>query len=899
MPHGSLKIIPGVDTNKTPALNEAAVSKSNLIRFFPDRNNLGLAQKLGGWTKYINYNNFPNVIRSLKAWQDLELSNWLAIGCEGSNGLFVYNATDQSTPQNITPTNYENSFFPNGTTLGISTTAGSNFLTVFTTVNVTSNDFVYFPTYVAVGNLLLYGAYDIVTSGSGQYTINANANVIIGTISAVPLGGSDRTVTVFFQFPHNFSIGQTVYTTGVVDTSFNSSVTKNVITAITESSISYVQFGNNSAANSFGGVVTPAYDYAGSPPLFNLPSGNSLVTVTLNNHPFFAGDTFNVIVPTDVGGITLSGLYTVVNRISNNTFTISAQQIAKTSEFTGSISGTTLTVSAVTTGTNYVTNPVKPGMIITGAGIAANTIVVSQTSGTTGGVGSYTVSVSQTVSSTTITSNSIYENGGQILEEFFISSVALSSGPNILYGGDGSPTAVYGADVYSSGDVSTGITGIPVTATDWSLDNWGQILMANPTGGTIYYWSPVGSAVLNASYVPNAPLFNEGIFVAMPQRQLIAYGSTSTTFQDPLLVRWSDVEDFTVWTAQANNQAGSYRIPTGTRIVGGMQVAQQALLWTDLDLWAMQYVGGLNVYGFNKIGSNAGLIARKAMAQLGGVTYWMGQKQFFRLAGSGPEVIPCPVWDQIFQNIYVSPVTGEVDANGKPWTDRIRCAPNTQFNEVSWHFPAAKIPVYDENGEPTDQWTDGNGEVNAYVKYNIALNQWDYAYQNPDHAQNVLVGRTAWIDQSVIGPPVAAATRGSIPAELEFSYVYQHETSNDADGEPINASFQTGYFALTEGDEQIFVDQVWPDMKWGTTSGDQDAKVNITFYVTNYPTDPPQVFGPYEMTESVQYLSVRMRGRLLSIGVSSKINDPVQPGDLDTFWRLGNIRYRFQQDGKY
>lgn len=912
MPHGSLKIIPGVDTNKTPALNEAAVSKSNLIRFFPDRNNLGLAQKLGGWTKYVNYNGFPDVIRALKSWQDLEFTNWLATGCQGNDGLLVYNATEtpSEAPQAISPTTFANDFRPDGTAFGISTSAGDDFITIYTDISLSVNDFVYFPTYVYVGNILLYGVYDIVTAGTNQYAINVGANVPIGSISAVPITAPsppnvDRTVTITFQNFHNFSIGQTVYVTSVTNTSFNSPIVKNVITATTQNTITYIQYGNSTAETSFGGVVTPAYDYSGSPPLFNLPNNSSSVTVTLNNHPFFAGDTFNVVIPTEVGGVTLSGLYTVTSRITSpgseilsNSFIINAGEVAKISEFTGSISGTTLTVSAVNTGSGYVTNPIKLGMVITGSGIAANTIVTAQLSGTTGGVGTYTVSVSQTVSSTTINSNSIYENGGQIRENFFISRAATSQGSNVLYGGDGSAFGVYGADLYSDGRVAVGISGNPISATDWSLDNWGQILIANPVGGAIYYWSPVGSGILNASYVPNSPIFNEGVFVAMPQRQLIAYGSTSTTFQDPLLVRWSDVEDFTVWTASATNQAGSYRIPTGTRIVGGMQVAQQALLWTDLDLWAMQYVGGLSVYGFNKIGSNAGLIARKAMAQLGGVTYWMGQKQFFRLAGNGAEVIPCPVWDQVFQNIYVSPTTGEVDANGKPWTDRIRCAPNTQFNEISWHFPAAKVPVYDENGEPTDQWTDGNGEVNAYVKYNIALNQWDYAYQNNQNPA-VLVGRTAWIDQSVIGPPVASATTSSIPNTIPIPYVYQHETSNDADGAAINASFQTGYFALTEGDEQIFIDQVWPDMKWGTTSGDQDAKVNITFYVTNYPTDPPQVFGPYEMTENTQYLSVRMRGRLLSIGVSSKISNPVDPGELDTFWRLGNIRYRFQQDGKY
>jgi hypothetical protein len=53
MTHQSFKIIPRVDTTKTPALNEAAISQSQLIRFVPDRTLGGIVQKLGGWSKYV------------------------------------------------------------------------------------------------------------------------------------------------------------------------------------------------------------------------------------------------------------------------------------------------------------------------------------------------------------------------------------------------------------------------------------------------------------------------------------------------------------------------------------------------------------------------------------------------------------------------------------------------------------------------------------------------------------------------------------------------------------------------------------------------------------------------------------------------------------------------------
>lgn len=71
---------------------------------------------------------------------------------------------------------------------------------------------------------------------------------------------------------------------------------------------------------------------------------------------------------------------------------------------TGSISGTTLTVSAVTDGT------IVAGATVAGTGVTAGTLIVSQLTGTTGGTGTYTVSASQTVSSTAIITTRVTGN---------------------------------------------------------------------------------------------------------------------------------------------------------------------------------------------------------------------------------------------------------------------------------------------------------------------------------------------------------------------------------------------------------------------------------------------------------------------------------------------------------
>lgn len=802
MPHATLKLIPGTDTNKTPTLNEAAISYTDLVRFMPDRTGLGLVQKLGGWTRFVS-GGFSNAIRALKAWSDLEYTNYLAIGGEGTVGAQVYRESDGSildvTPRTITDD------LTTGVTYGITTASNSTVLTLYT-VNVPSSaSYIFFPTIINVGNVNLLGPYDITTIGANFVTFEVPSILTpISKISAVT-AGSDRTVTIRFAAPHSFFAGQSIYVGGVDVSSFNGTF---VISSIDTFSITYTQAGVTTATSSNGGTVCPVVTLGGLPPEFTTTISSNTVIVNLTNHGYSVGDTFNVTVATTIGGITLSGLYTIT-KIS------SADQFEITSEF-------------------------------------------AATSNATG-----------------------YENDGKIRAVSYVSIVNADQGDNFVYGG-----GVYGEGEYSSGFVPAPTNGTAITAADWSFDNWGSILVANPKNGALYYWQPVGSAVQNLSYMPNAPVYNTGAFVAMPQRQVIAYGSSFGSIQDPLLVRWCDLEDFTTWNGTANNQAGSYRIPTGSRIVGGLQGPQQALLWTDLDLWAMQYIGQPFIYGFNKIGANAGLIAQKAAGQMGGVVYWMSQKQFFKFGGSGVEVIPCPIWDQVFQNLFPG-----VDANGNPYTDRIRCAPNSQFNEITWYFPAHYTNDIDpETGLALENMMMGTGEVNAYVKYNVALNQWDYGYQHCDCA-NVLVGRTAWIDQSVLGPPIAAAAATSVAGQTTGFYVYQHETSNDADGFPILGGFTTGYAALSEGDELIFIDQVWPDMKWGFVDQDKTATVQLTFYVTNYPGDVPRQYGPYAVTQQTQYLSVRMRGRLVSFSVSSN--------GLGSFWRVGAIRYRFQSDGRF
>lgn len=708
MAHQTLKLIPGVDVIKTPTLNEAALSSTNLIRFMPDRNNLGLPQKMGGWVTYYN-SAFSSPIRALKGWADLNAINHLAVGTTTQLDVLTNGNLANITPQ-ISVTNTAPNF---------STSTGSNVVTIVDT-NITPSilDYVNFVTPVSVGGLVLTGAYQIYTAASSTYTIQTASNAT----SNVTSGGASFT--------------------------------------------------------------------------FSTTSGSSIVTASLADNTYNQGDEVYIGVSTTVGGVTIFGLYTIIDTPATNE-SLSAGQFTFSTQ-------------------NSATSTAGPTSI----------------------------------------------NGGNIQSDFYVAIGPQPTGTGYGVGG-------YGTGGFGVGTTQPSVPGTPITASDWSLDNFGQNLVSCPVGGAVYSWTPNGQ-LQNAQIVgQQTPLVNDGIFVAMPERQVVAWGSSFTLQQDPLLIRWSDAGDSTTWIGTATNQAGSYRIPSGSKIVTCVQGPQQGFIWTDIDLWAMQYIGPPLVYGFNKIGSNCGAISRKCVGQLNNSIFWMSQKQFFMNIGSGPQPLPCPIWDVIYQNLNQGS-----NGNGIPYTQNIRCAVNSQFNEIMWFYPSVNS---------------SNGENDSYVKFNVVLQQWDFGS----------LGRSAWIDQSVLGPPIGAGTD---------NYLYQHEVGNDAASGTqtvaMNSFVQTGFFNIAEGDQIMFVDQIRPDMKWGTYSGNPNATVYMTIYWTNYAGDPLQSTGSYAgypsglvssatfpMTQQTEYISCRIRARLIAIKIYSQ--------DVGTFWRLGGIRYRAAPDGKY
>lgn len=578
----------------------------------------------------------------------------------------------------------------------------------------------------------------------------------------------------------------------------------------------------------------PNFSTVNLSPLVNIVDPN-INTVTTFDAVFFN-------TPVSVGGIILSGFYPIDLVTGANSYRIRAATNATATVSNGGavpVFTTTNLSAIVAVGLND--NAMAVGDIIafaiptTGNGV---TISGGYAATTITNPNSFQIQVSAQASA----SGSFSMNGGNAQIVYYI---ALGPTP----GGAGYGLGGYGLGGYGTGIVPSAQTGTPISATDWTADNWGQIALACPEDGAIYYWDPTGGFT-NMAAITSAPIFNAGMFVSTTAQIVVAYGTSIEqkigVQQDPMLVGWSDSGDFFNWTPGGDSLAGNYRIPIGSRIMGGEAVQNQNLIWTDLDLWAMNFIGYPNTYGFNKIGSGAGLISSHAKQQLRGGVHWMGFSNFYSYAADGVKVVPCPVWDVVFQNINMA------------FAHNVRAMPNTPFNEAGYLYPSLDSV---------------DGENDSYVKYNITEpNQpWDYG----------LLKRSAWCDLTVVGSPLSALPTG---------FIYRQETTPDAAGQPLVSSFTTGYFMIAEGEDFVYVDQVYPDFKWGTYGGVPDAQIMLTFNVVNYPGDAPTVYGPYPVMQSTKFLSTRMRGRQMSITVTSS--------GLGSFWRVGRIRYRFSSVGR-
>jgi hypothetical protein len=572
--------------------------------------------------------------------------------------------------------------------------------------------------------------------------------------------------------------------------------------------------------------------------------GSNIVTIvdsTVNNITDYDAVFFNT--PVSVGGIVLSGLYKVSANISATSYQILAQMNATA---TVVAPGGAVPTFTTTSGSALVS------VNIANHGLLAGYDIVFPIATTTGGV---TITGRYVVVSVTDANNFIISgvnaassaagptamNGGAVQ---FLYYIAL--GPQALAGAYGA--GPYGAGPYGIGTPITGQTGADIQAADWSLDHWGELLMCCPKNGPIFYWGP-SSGFKNASIVPAGPPINTGMFVSTNNQFVIAFGSTSYAsigvYQDPLLIRWCNANDFFNWTLSPYTQAGSWRLSSGSQIMGGASTQLRNLIWTDKDLWVSSYIGSTLVFNMVKTAEGAGMIAQHAWGKLGDTVYWMGQKNIWAYDNGGPRIIPCPVWDAIFQ---------DMDLNNM---DKCHVGVNKAYSEILFFWPSKS----------------GNyGYCDKMAKFNIEEGTWDVS----------ILARNVWVDLDVFNYPIAIANTGTI---------YSHEYGYDADGNTLTSYFGTGWFYINNGEDKVFIDRVYPDFKWGEYNGTQNANLSITLYaIDEMGQVTPDVYGPFIVTNTTRWIEPRMRGRQISMRIENV--------DSGSFWRLGAVRFRWCPDGR-
>lgn len=542
------------------------------------------------------------------------------------------------------------------------------------------------------------------------------------------------------------------------------------------------------------------------------------------------GDWVRIITDASVGGIVLQEYYIVSAVTNTTTYTITAGANATSTVNNGGAVATYTTVNTQPTVTVTLNNH---GFVPTNI----YNVDVSTTVATVTIFGQYLVQSVINANQFTITAGSnananttASENGGNIRISYLLAS------------GFGSAMAItgYGSGTYGNSGYGQSTGGaVYTTIRQWSLDNWGEFLVACPVDQGIYYWQPAGG-IAPATVVTNSPTKNRQIIVSNPAQILISLGAETGGSQDHMLVRWCDVANFNQWTAASTNQAGSFRLPNGSQIVGGIQSSLQAFIWTDVDVWSMQYIGQPFIYGFQQIGDGCGLMSMRSMTVAGGRVVWMGRKGFFQMQGGAVSPLKCDVWDILFANLSATQ------------TDKIFCAQNSMFNEVAWFFPSAS----------------GNGEIDTYIKVNLVEGSWDYGS----------LIRTAWVDVSVWGAPIGVDGSGLLQ---------QHETSNDNDGAVLDSWVQSGDIDIASGEEYVFVDYLVLDAK---LSGSGTPTVYLTLSSKEFPNSTPLTQGPYAITPTSTDATPRLRGR--------QINFKLESTGLGSFWRVGRTRYRVASDGR-
>jgi len=431
---------------------------------------------------------------------------------------------------------------------------------------------------------------------------------------------------------------------------------------------------------------------------------------------------------------------------------------------------------------------------------------------------------------------------------------------------------------------------------NWSLDNYGQVLVATIRDGETFTWNAGASNArtirasksTSGSSTSANPTASRLTQVSDRDRHLFHFGTETTigdpTTQDPMFIRFSNQEDLNDYAPTAVNTAGTFRLDKGNRIVGAVSGKDYTLVLTDSSAYVIQFVGPPFTFSIRQVGTNCGLIGQHALSYSDGKVFWMsGEGGFFVFDGT-VKSLPCLVEDFVFTT-----TSDNLGINFNA-TDIVYAEHNTLYGEVNWFYPKS-----------------GSDQIDRCVTYNYSENVWTTSS----------LARTSYVDTGVFDVPYATEyTSTGSPVFSDILGItnlygattyYAHEVGTDqvnsSGTTSINAFIESGDFDITarrsmtgqstgmvdyRGDGEFFmsVKRFIPDFK--VLTGNSKITLLLNDYPNNTASSSP--LGPFTITNSTDKVDTRARGRLVSIKIE---ND----GTGET-WRYGTLRLDAQPDGR-
>jgi hypothetical protein len=444
-------------------------------------------------------------------------------------------------------------------------------------------------------------------------------------------------------------------------------------------------------------------------------------------------------------------------------------------------------------------------------------------------------------------------------------------------------TATWGFETWGTERSTSSVTLAPGS---WSLDNYGQVLVATIKNGKTFTWDPSTAGRLNirATVVANAPTASICSVVSDRDRHLFLFGTETTigdaSTQDPMLIRFSNQEDINTWNPTVTNTAGTFRLDTGNEIIGALQGKDYILVLTDQAAYTIQFVGPPFTFSIRQVGTNCGCIGQHAMIYAQGAVFWMGYGGGFFAFDGTVKQIPSLVEDFVFTSI------GDNLGINYDSSQIVYAYHNSLYNEVGWNYAKS-----------------GSTQVDRNVVYNFVENTWSVGTLARTTYNDAVTFDLPYATQyNRTGTPTFPTINGVTNTYGSSKYWAQETGVNEVDASgnatAIAAYIKSGDYDISEqglgGDGQLImrVKRFIPDFK------SLEGNVKITLFFRDYPannestpsTTPPLITGPFTITSSTDKVDTRVRGRQVSLKIE---NDA-----LNETWRYGTLRLDIEAGGR-